>query len=404
MVPCAKPCFERVVRTLFVAGLTHREPLLDEGDFLRFVSTVEPLMKAGRDVMWVLVGRTESNLPKVKKVLAKFKFTVEAFYLCYNTKQMQQYGYWKRQRGIADSKSIEQALLVYKGSVPKTMPKNRMHVDAGSGLFNQVMKHVPVLAPILQSFVKKEVREISLGSMTGVPHDEDDGEQQKLKQLGCEDTDSALHQPDKAEIISRAATNIKKRPLYRQLSGTDAPWFPHDNAIELLKELCWEAGRPRWVFHGTPAGGAGVHGCLEAGSSVVALCFDEHHRFHLQQFLSERAVEAMVRGTTQVFKDETLQARSIELKLTTPTKTRKPDEMDSEAEERSTSRRSPVPRPLTQKSENPRPPRRGKQPTVAVSTESSACDKDDESSSHTNDAIDADAAMRTPPSKRRKRK
>ena len=49
----------------------------------------------------------------------------------------------------------------------------------------------------------------------------------------------------------------------------------------------------------------------------------------LKQFLSERAVEAMVSGTTQVFKDEILQARSIELKLTTPTKTRKPDEMDS---------------------------------------------------------------------------
>jgi hypothetical protein len=45
----------------------HREPLLDDADFLRFVGTVDPLMKAGRDVMWVLVGRTESNIPKVKK-------------------------------------------------------------------------------------------------------------------------------------------------------------------------------------------------------------------------------------------------------------------------------------------------------------------------------------------------
>ena len=79
----AKPCFERVVRILFFPGLTHREPLLDEGDFQRFVTTVDPLMKAGRDVMWVLVGRTESSLPKVKKVLAEFKMTVKALYLCY---------------------------------------------------------------------------------------------------------------------------------------------------------------------------------------------------------------------------------------------------------------------------------------------------------------------------------
>mgnify|MGYP000273262063 CR=1 FL=1 len=98
--------------------------------------------------------------------MAKFKMTVEAFYLCYNTKQMHQYGYWKRQRGIANSKSIELCLLAYKGSVPKTMPKNRMHVDTGSSLFNQVVKNVPVLAPSLQAFVSRVVRETSLGSMT----------------------------------------------------------------------------------------------------------------------------------------------------------------------------------------------------------------------------------------------
>ena len=50
-----------------------------------------------------------------ENVLAKFTMTVEAFYLCYNTKQMQQYGYWKRQRGTASSKSVEQVLLAYMG-------------------------------------------------------------------------------------------------------------------------------------------------------------------------------------------------------------------------------------------------------------------------------------------------
>ena len=51
----------------FFPGLTHREPLLDEPDFERFVQAIEPLMKAGRDVLWVLAGRTESNIPKLKK-------------------------------------------------------------------------------------------------------------------------------------------------------------------------------------------------------------------------------------------------------------------------------------------------------------------------------------------------
>ena len=97
-----------------------------------------------------------------------------------------------------------------------------------------------------------------------------------------------------------------------------------------MKELCWEAGRPRWVFVGTVAGGAGIHGCLEMGCSVVALCFDEHHRTHVQKFLKERAVEAMVSGSSNVFKDDALQARSATLKLTTPTKPAADDEDDEE--------------------------------------------------------------------------
>ena len=59
-------------------------------------------------------------------------------------------------------------------------------------------------------------------------------------------------------------------------------------------------------------------GCLEIGCSVVALCWDEHHRDHMQRSVLERAVESMVAGTTRVFKDEALQARSLELKLAPP--------------------------------------------------------------------------------------
>ena len=70
-------------------GLTHREPLLDEKHFERFVMTVEPLMKEGRDVMWVMAGRTDSNLPKTQRILKTHKLTVEVFYLIYNTKQME---------------------------------------------------------------------------------------------------------------------------------------------------------------------------------------------------------------------------------------------------------------------------------------------------------------------------
>ena len=311
----------------FLRGLTHREPLVDEGDFERFVQTVAPLLQPGRDVMWALVGRTESNAPKMKKILRQYGLKFEHFYLCYNTKQMQQYGYWKRQRGIANSKSLEQALYVYKARVPKAMPKTRLYVDPGSPLFNQVVRNTPVLAPKHQALVSRQVRQVSLDSMIGVPNTEDDGEAEKQKQVEENDDNEQLHQPDGPDKEDKAivAGQVKKRKLYRQHTGTDVPWFPHDNDMELLKEFCWEGGKPRWVFFGTPAGGAGIHGCLEAGCSVVALCYNDHHRTHLQKFLMQRAVEALVSGTTSVFTDQALQARSSQLKLTNVPKGSKED-------------------------------------------------------------------------------
>ena len=198
------------------------------------------------------------------------------------------------------------------------MPKTRQHVDWNSPLFNQVMRNVPVLPPKLQAYVSRTVRDTSLQSMTGVPHDEDEGEKSKLQQIEEDERTGPVQldqQGTEADDKAFVHTNIKKRKLYRQITGTEVPWFPHDNSPDLLKEFCWEAGNPRWVFHGTPAGGAGMHGCFEMGCSVVALCYDEHHREHLNQFLLQRAVEAMVAGTTMVFKDDILQARSTELNL-----------------------------------------------------------------------------------------
>ena len=229
---------------------------------------------------------------------------------------MLQYGHWKRQRGLANSKTLEQAFLVYKEKVPKNMPKERVYVDAGSALFNQVMRNVPVLAPKNQAYVPRHVRDESLRNMTGVPHNEDEGEKEKARDVDVGDYPAWLKQPkyiDKDRAF--VASHTKKRKLYRQLSGTDVPWFPHDNDPELLKEFCFEANRPRWVLYGTPAGGAGIHGCFEMGCSVVALCYDDHHRKHLETFLLQRAVEGMVSGMSAVFNDAVLHARSVELHL-----------------------------------------------------------------------------------------
>ena len=73
----------------------HREPCLHSDDVELFLATVVPLLKPGRDLIWILAGRTESNLTKLKRILdhsvrkdAKIKSRLhhENFYDCYNAK------------------------------------------------------------------------------------------------------------------------------------------------------------------------------------------------------------------------------------------------------------------------------------------------------------------------------
>ena len=121
--------------------------------------------------------------------------------------------------------------------MPKRLPKNRMHVDPGSALFIQVMKNMPVLAPEHEAFVSRAVRETSLLTMVGVPHTEDDVEQENSRRQEEDEDVTELNQPDGAdEQENTLAAQIKaangKRKLYRQHTGTEVQWFPHDNAIE----------------------------------------------------------------------------------------------------------------------------------------------------------------------------
>jgi len=308
-------------------GLTHREPALDEQDFERYVKSLSPLMVPGRDVLWVLGGRTDTNDRKIKRILGRHFIKSHAFHLCYNTKQMMQFGHFKKQRGIANSRSHELLYLCYKNRVPKQLSKLRVHVDAGSAVFNEVVRSVPVLPQKSHALVDRQIRETSLESMISVdvcemeakdPHHQaplpmdDDDEDAATAGADAETADAAAAHASKALL----SATVKKRKLYRQLTGSEVPWFPHDNDIELLKELVHEAGRPLWVYFGTPAGGAGIHGCIEMGCSVLALCYNAHHREHLGPFLVQRAAEAMLGRNTMVFTNEGLVARAKQLSLT----------------------------------------------------------------------------------------
>jgi hypothetical protein len=286
------------------------EPLVDVDDLERFMGAYDVIMARGQDLCWILGGRHESGPIEVKKLLKKYNWKFKLFYAVYNVKQMQIYGCFKRQKGLANSMNVEVLFMCYKGTVPKGLPSVRSLVDEGSSLWNQVMRNVPVLSPKLQAWVEPSLRNQSLSSMNGeVPVDDEDGEVPgKLHQPIIEETteDKKLTEAKEQEERTREADQerafIKKRKLYRTCSGTEIPWFPHDNDPAFTGELAWEGRRPRWVFVGTPASAAGTLGFLEQGCSVVALCYDEFHCANYRRFLKERAVEKMMEGSN-VFKD-----------------------------------------------------------------------------------------------------
>lgn len=323
-------------------GLTHREPALDEEDFERYVKSFSPLAQHGRDILCVLGGRTQTNNGKLRRIMTRNGFVSKEFHLCYNAKQMVQYGLFKRQRGVANSRNHELLFLCYKGRVPKLLARTRAHVDAGSLVFNEIVRNVPVLHPKGHALVSRAIRETSLRAMIGIDVAEVESKEADQNALPpmMEDYGAATADASAAAVVeakAHVAAALKKRKLYRQLTGSEVPWFPHDNDGELLKELCHEAGRPRWVYFGTPAGGAGIHGCIEMGCSVLGLCFDEHHRTHLGPLIVQRAVEAMLGNTSLVFNNESLLARARQLKLTTekdpPKQDKKEDKEEKKADE-----------------------------------------------------------------------
>ena len=137
-------------------------------------------------------------------------------------------------------------------------------MDEGSALFNQVMRNAPILSPKLQAWVPPSLRNQSLSSMNGEVPEDDENDTGKA---GGETTEEQPTEATEKEVLAREAAQerafVKKRKLYRTISGTEVPWVPHDNDPAFTGELAWEARRPRWVFLGTPASGAGTLGLLE---------------------------------------------------------------------------------------------------------------------------------------------
>eukprot|EP00974_Lingulodinium_polyedra_P068158 6599073-Lingulodinium_polyedra.AAC.1 len=61
--------------------------------------------------------------------------------------------YWRRQRGVANSHTVEKLFLCWLGPLPNKLPQERWYVDAGSSLYVEVMNKVPATAPKYSAFV-----------------------------------------------------------------------------------------------------------------------------------------------------------------------------------------------------------------------------------------------------------
>ena len=276
--------------------VVQREPLVDMAKFTAFCEVVNGVLKHGRDFVWILAGKSDANVEKIRKKVAELGWRDKAVHLVYDWKKFQKW-YVKKMRGMANSKTYEKAILCWKGKFPSSLPKDRQYVDVGSALYNDTMVKVPVLHPKDLTYVDASVLAESYKTMCGLSEPEE---------VTPEDEPVA----DSAASV-RLQEHVKKRRLYRTATDESVVWFPHDNHPDLLKELVWESGSPRWVLHGTPASGAGIIGCFDTGASVIALCETKHHHNHLVNALRERAVEAMLAGS-RIFKDEALQARMLE--------------------------------------------------------------------------------------------
>lgn len=235
-----------------------REPHLDETDFKNFVTAWSNLAKPGIDLLWVCCGRHQSSVDAVRKHMKERGFDYKMFHFIYNFKQMQAC-YWKKQRGIANSRSLEPILVAWKGKMPSGMPKERHYVDPGSSMFCAVVNKVPICKPEQLAWVDRHVRESSMKTLAAPPAPVEEAAE---VQADGEEQNGVDDQKDAGMDPGELRANVKRRKLYRQATDTTQIWFPFEMAVEVAQELCHESGgnEVRWVLHGSPGAGNVVLG------------------------------------------------------------------------------------------------------------------------------------------------
>ena len=128
--------------------------------------------------------------------------------------------------------------ICWKGEFPPGTPKVRLHVDAGSRLYDDTLQKILVLHPKDHAYVDPAVFAQSLKSMIGLS--EEPPSQTVVGSAAVPSAGVSMQVVDSAADQMRALQqNVKKRRLYRRTTEESVVWFPHDNHPDLLKELVW---------------------------------------------------------------------------------------------------------------------------------------------------------------------
>ena len=257
-------------------------------DFQVWAKTFDAIMKPGVDVAWVFSGKSRANEQVIEAELQRLKWEFKEVRLVYDPQLMKSL-YWKIERGVANSASSELLFLCWKGQFPKSMSSHRLYVDAGTPLYLDVMTQVPVGTKEELSTIDAQTYE-ELAAILGARP----GPRSLLEQEAADNDENSSAEDDSPKKHRYPKRN-QGRSLIRKPSTDEVPFFPLDNSPKLMQELAHESGPGlKWVFHGTPAGGCGLHGFLLTGLVVVAVVSCPEHEKALKKLVTERIRKDLV--------------------------------------------------------------------------------------------------------------
>ena len=86
--------------------VVQREPLVDMAKFSAFCEVANGVLKHGSDFVWILAGKSDANVDRIRKKVAEFGWRDKAVHLVYDWRNFQKW-YVKKMRGMANSKTFE---------------------------------------------------------------------------------------------------------------------------------------------------------------------------------------------------------------------------------------------------------------------------------------------------------